>query len=193
MEVATRNWHDSLSYQELALLCGLLVKHAVDMRQCSADAVVLQVSSVDELFAELHRAYKPPPLNNFETPTATTPTQLHRRDGTSGQYGMGDFFAESVFYAGSGAYDFQYVDLAAKRYEADDQWIVQQRGFSIGTACAIASQLKSLFEARLQEPKLIANFADACDHRLDLFSFRRREITVSTPAIVDAFSGGFFT
>ena len=190
-EVATRNWHGSLSYQELALLCGLLVKHTFGMRHRSADAVALQVSNVDELFAELHHAYMPPPLNNFETPTATAPTQLHRRDRTSGQYGMGDFFTESFFYAGSGAYDFQYLDLAARRYEADDQWIVQERGFSIETACAIASQLKSLFEARLQEPKSIANFADACDHRLDLFSFHPREITVSTPAIVDAFLDAF--
>ena len=44
---------------------------------------------------------------------------------------------------------------------------------------------------RLREPKSTADFAEACHHRLDLFSFHPREITVSTPATVDAFLEAF--
>ena len=188
---AARNWRDSLSYQELALLAGLLVKHKFEMRHRSADALALQISNVDALFAELHGAYMPPPPSHLERLTATARTKLDKPERTSGRYGMGDFFAESIFYAGSGAYDFQYLDLAARRYETDDPWIVQKCGFGIETACAIVRQLKSHFESKLQASKSPKNFADGCDHRLDLFSFYPSEITVSSPAVVDAFLGAF--
>ena len=190
-ETATRNWRDSLSYQELALLAGLLIKHKFEMRHRSADAVASQISRVDELFAELHAAYMPPPPSHLERSTATAPPKLDIRERTSGRYGMGDFLAESIFYAGSGAYDFQYLELAARRYKTDDPWIVKKCGFDIETACAIVRNLKMHVEAKLQAWKSPKNFADACDHRLGLFSFHPDEITAFSPAVVDAFLGAF--
>ena len=190
-EAANRNWRDSLSYQELGLLSGLLVKHTVQTAHASADVVALQVDTVDTLFKELHDAYMPPMINSFKSPTITAPTTTGQPPQTSSQYGMGDFFAEAIFYAGSGAYDFQYLALAAIRYEADDQWIVRHRGFSIEVACEIASQLKSRIEARLQELTPRKSFTDFCDQLLGVFSFEPREITGVPLTVIDAFLENF--
>ena len=179
-EAASRNWRESLSYQELGLLGGLLVKHPVRTAHASADVVELQVSKVDALFKELHDAYTARMIYSFKSPT-TTATPSSQTPQTSGPYGMGNFFAEAIFYAGSGAYDFQYLNLAEKRYEADKQWIVQHRGFSIETACMIASQLKSRVEARLQELTPQESLPDFCDQLLHVFSFEPREIMGITP------------
>lgn len=190
-EAPARNWRDSLSYQELGLLAGLLVKHRFEVTNRPEDNLALQISNVDSLFAELHAAYMPPPPSHLERSIATDPTKLDILELTSGRYGMGDFFAESIFYAGSGAYDFQYLDLATRRYETDGPWIAQKYGFDIETACAIVGQLKSHIESKLQASKPPKNFADGCDHRLHLFSFHPSEITVSSPAVVDAFLAAF--
>ena len=112
-------------YQELGLLSGLLVKHTLQPAHPSADVLAAQVSKVDALLAELHDAYKAPMINSFQSVTTTAPTPPGQPSGTSVLYGMGDFFAKAIFYAGAGAYDFQYLALAAKRYEGDAEWIVQ--------------------------------------------------------------------
>ena len=133
----------------------------------------------------------PPPPSHLERSIATAPPKLDILEATSGRYGMGDFLAESIFYAGSGAYDFQYLDLAARRYKADEPWIVQKYGFGIEIACAIVRQLKMHAELRLQASKSPKKFADSCDHRLDLFSFHPNEITASSPDVVNAFLRAF--
>ena len=189
-EAANRNWRASLSYQELGLLCGLLVKHTLQTAYASPDVVALQVSRVDALFKELHDAYCPPMINS-KSLTSTVQTSSGQPLPTSSSYGMGDFFAEAIFYAGAGAYDFQYFDLAAKRYKADDQWIVQHRRFSIDAACAIARQLKSLIEARLKERMLRESFTDSCDQLLRVFSFEARDIMGVPSATIDAFLESF--
>ena len=190
-EAATRNWRESLLYQELGLLSGLLVKHTLQTAHPSADVLAAQVSKVDVLLAELHDAYKAPMINSFQSLTATAPTPPGHPLGTSVLYGMGDFFAEAIFYAGAGAYDFQYLDLAAKRYEGDAEWIVQHRGFSIEAACEIARQLKGrvVTKRRVLTPRPVD--ARYCDQLLSVFSFEPRDITGLGPAEIDSFLEAF--
>ena len=190
-EAANRNRRESLSYQELGLLCGLLVKHTLQTAYASPDVVALQVSRVDALFKELHDAYYTPIINSIKSLMSTGQTSSGQPLPTSSSYGMGDFFAEAIFYADAGAYDFQYFDLAAKRYKADDLWIVQHRRFSIDAACAIARQLKSLIEARLKELMPQESFTDSCDQLLRVFSFEARDIMGVPSATIDAFLESF--
>ena len=186
-EAGTRNWRESLSYQELALLGGLLVKRKFRTQHKSEDAVASQVSSVDALFDELHGAYMPPPLNHQEQSIKTDPTQLDQPQRIPDLLGMGDFFAESIFYAGSGAYDFQYLNLAVQRYESDNQWIFNRYGFSIDSACKIANQIKKIAESRLNDLKPGNDSSEIYDYRLNLFSFRSRDITVVSSTEVNDF------
>ena len=186
-EAASRNWHKHLSHQELGLLCGLLLKHTLPPALAPAEAVEYQISIIDALFQELHNAYKPLPIESMKSRTTAAAKLQDRPPQGSNSYGMGDFFAEGIFYDGSGAYDFQCLDLAAKRYEGDTQWIVQNRGFSIEAACEIARQLKRLVEARLQGLTPAQSFTDLCDQRLSVFSFEPREITGLPTATIDAF------
>ena len=132
-DAANRNWRESLSYQELGLLGGLLVKRTFQTAPASANVMARQVSNVQALFDELHDAYMAPMINSLKPPTTTVPPPPGQPPRTSSPYGVGDFFAEAIFYAGAGAYDFQYLD------------------FSIDAACTIASQLKSRIEAKLQD------------------------------------------
>lgn len=186
-EAASRNWRESLSYQELGLLGGLLVKRTFHTEPTSAEVMARQVSTVEALFKELHDAYMAPMINSLTPPTSTVSPPPGQSLRTSGSHGVGDFFAEAIFYAGVGAYDFQYLNLAAKRYQADDQWIFQHQGFSIETACEITRQLKRLVEARLQGLPQPQSFTDLCDQSLSVFSFEPHEITGLPMATIDGF------
>lgn len=45
---------------------------------------------------------------------------------------------EPIFYAAESAYHFQYLDLAARRYAADADWLQANVGFTIDQACGVA-------------------------------------------------------
>ena len=186
-EAASRNWDESLTHQEFGLLNGLLVKRTLRPEHPSEETAEHQVSKIDALFQELHDSYKPPPIESSKSRTTAATMSLVRPSRAPNSYGVGDFFAAGIFYDGSGAYDFQCFDLAAKRYEGDTQWIVQHRGFSIEAACEIARQLKRLVEVRLQGLTPPQSFTNFCDQCLSVFSFEPREITGLPTATIDAF------
>jgi len=124
-EATEKNWHECLSHQELGFLTGLMVKQPLSTVYPSEDAWENQISAVDALFRELHDAYNAPMIESFKSlsiAAAAQPEQSPPPSPTT-PYGAGDFFAEGIFYDGSGAYDFQYLDLAVRRYEKDAQWI----------------------------------------------------------------------
>ena len=153
----------------------------------SAEAAEHQILKIDALFQELHDAYNAPMIEFFKSRTTAALTSQDRAQRSPNTYGVGDFFAEGIFYAGSGSYDFQYLELAAKRYKSDAQWIFQHRGFSIDDACAIARQLKCRIEARSQGLTPPQSFTDLCKQLLNVLSFEPNEIVGLPAATIDAF------
>lgn len=148
-EEADKNWRESLSYQELGFLAGLMVKHPLENAYPDEDDLDNQIEAIDRLFRELHDAYTAPMIESFKQAHVAGP-QPQQSSLENSPSGAGDYFAEGIFYDGSGAYDFQYLDLAAKRYAADDPWIVKHRGFGMATACTIARQIKGRIEAHMR-------------------------------------------
>ena len=192
-EATEKNWHECLSYQELGFLSGLMVKQQLQYVYPSKADLKKQISEVDALFRELHGAYIAPMIDSLKSPSlaAAESKQSPSPPSSSPPHGAGDYFAEGIFYAGSGAYDFQYLDMGVKRYEKDAPWIMQHRGFSIETACAIARQLKTLSEKRLQNQTPPQSFTDLCDQLVSLFSFVPAEITGVQLSEIHAFLQAF--
>jgi len=164
-EAADKDWRESLSYQELGFLAGLMIKYPLQNAYPDEEDLDNQIEAIDRLFQELHDAYTAPMIESFKPSHAAGPQPQQSPPSQNPPYGAGDYFAEGIFYDGSGAYDFQYLDLAAKRYKEDDQWIVKHRGFSIPTACTIARQLKSLIEGRMRSLTWPQSYEEACDQQ----------------------------
>ena len=68
----------------------------------------------------------------------------------------GPGMVEPIFYGGEGAYDFQFLEIASRRYAADDQWIESHTGASLDTYIEISREISELTRNRLQsiEPGL---------------------------------------
>jgi hypothetical protein len=63
----------------------------------------------------------------------------------------GDVLREAIFYGGESAYSFQYRDISLRKYAADDEWLMSNKGFSIQEARDVVHAI-----GRLQEEKLMS-------------------------------------
>ncbi len=106
-------------------------------------------------------------------------------------FGAGDTITEPMFYGGSGAYDFQYLELTPKKYARDSEWIQTNKGFSLKTAAEIATFLKKLVEEKRRQrgkPKL---FNDFYEKSFRLFAFSKTDLASFAKEDVEAFISAF--
>ena len=129
-EVADIDWHSRPNQGELSLLLGLLAKHPVKLDvTLAADDIIEQVGSAIALLEELHHSVAFP---QFTTDVGDNLDDQERMSLLLNKYeewvnsGLG--MVEPIFYGGEGAYNFQFLEMASKRYAADEQWIESHTG-----------------------------------------------------------------
>jgi hypothetical protein len=101
--------------QELTFLVGLFVKAEIDFSLPSEDQSAHRFALTYQLFEELHRKYHEPFIEEMVRLAqngrgAETQEENYRR-----MFGAGTAVSEPIFYTASGAYDFQYLDLAVDK------------------------------------------------------------------------------
>jgi hypothetical protein len=84
---------------------------------------------------------------------------------------------EPIFYGGDSAYDFQYEELTPLKYQADDPWLLNNRGFVIADAMAVARAIQGgcMAKAALLREEMRANPPDEWT-LLPMFTFRSEDI-----------------
>ncbi len=65
-EAADIDWHSKLSFQEISLLVGLMVKKDVFLELTDEDSCRIQIERVNQLFQELHLFYTNPFKNHMQ-------------------------------------------------------------------------------------------------------------------------------
>ncbi len=118
---------------EISTLMGLMVKVPIDWSLPDPKTVQELVKSTERLLEELHHALSFEMSRNLFAEASQT--------GSFEPFGRGATLREPIFYSGESAYDFQYLDLAARKYANDEAWLLERRGFSIAQACAVARAL----------------------------------------------------
>lgn len=102
---------------------------------------------------------------------------------------------EPIFYSAEAAYDFQYLELAVKKYAADAAWLTAKRGFSIDQAACVAKAVKEVHADRFDVIGRLMReqHPDECT-MLPLFSFTANEIAVKanlTSDLIERVLGAF--
>lgn len=119
---------------EISTLIGLLVKAGnIDTNLPEPKELESLVAFADNLLDEIHRAITPDIFAG-----------VSREDiekGTYDPFKNGKVLRESIFYSAESAYVFQYVEFAHKKYKNDDDWFINNRGFSNETAYKILKAL----------------------------------------------------
>ncbi len=93
----------------------------------------------EALLHEMHMSLQKSWMAAFKE-MARNPTKAKRIDPFSTAEGL----REPIFYGGESAYNFQYEELARKKYQNDNDWLKLNMGFTIDEACIIANALGKL-------------------------------------------------
>lgn len=125
---------------ELTTILGLTVKNPLDLSQQSADVIAGYVKRTDVLMQELHDSMSYPAFAAmFEAIEAG-------REPPKPWQGPG--MREPIFYGTESAYAFQYRELAAEKYGADDEWMLKAKGFTARQAKLIAHTMCVLMDEK---------------------------------------------
>lgn len=129
---------------EINTLVGLMLKGPIDWTLPSPKVLSEYVAASDRLLQELHDAMS----GAFSLSKLLAAAKRGER---ANPFDSGDAMREPIYYAAESAYNFQYVDLAAKRYAADAEWLQANVGFTIDEACKVAESIDRVLMDRFPE------------------------------------------
>ena len=191
-DVAEINWTERPNQEELSLLLGLLVKHPIRLDVIPSDEVVLeQAQRAIDLLRELHLFLSSPTLpsngSNADDPHRLTELMQQYEDWMSSGRGV----VEPIFYGGQGAYDFQFLEMASKRYAADNRWIQQHKGASLEAFVEMAKSLELLTLKRLRAIKTGIALNEECKAVLHAMTFGPNDLPQTSRQSLEHFIRAF--
>ena len=192
-EIADSDWHQRLNVQELSLLLGLMIKRPLGLTVLpSEETTNRQAAIAYDLLEELHR------VQMFARSGAAAGSHPDFQDWAADFRRSNDDWMDSgrgmvepIFYGGDGAYDFQYLEMAEKRYRNDEPWIRDHLGTSWESILEIAAQLKGLAQARAGRIHAASTFQELSLQCLAAFLFSPEDIANASRDAVDSFLDAF--
>ena len=128
---------------ELMTLVGLTVKSPIEFTLPVRSTIQKYIDETDRLLKELHSAIGSPFLDQV------TPEKLE--DPNFNPFAYGSALREPIFYSGEAAYAFQLRDLALPKYASDNEWLQQNKGFSINDAHRVVQSFVEVQNRKLTE------------------------------------------
>lgn len=176
-EAVDIDWNNHLSFQEIAFLCGLMVKQKIsESFPTNFDVLAEQMEKTYKLFEELHWAYNQPILEKI-----MKASEEHAKDQNSEEvekvFQDAQSMTEPIFYSDSGAYDFQYWNFVQKRYQRDDGWLEAKYGFTSEQMAKFAEQPKRISEVKSKILELSEPSQESYAKMLDVFCFSKSDLS----------------
>lgn len=128
---------------EINTLLGLMIKVDIDWSVPPPTTTQDYIDNTEQLLEELHHCLS----GEFFTGL----TKEGVESGAFNPFARGEVLREPIFYSGESAYNFQYLDLAARKYAADAPWLSANRGFTIDQASRVAKAVADVHAARFDE------------------------------------------
>ncbi|MBX9637951.1 MAG: SEC-C domain-containing protein [Nitrosomonas sp.] len=157
---------------EINTLLGLMIKANIDWMLPSPRTVQEYIDATEQLLEELHQCL------SGEFWSGLTKEAV---ESGFNPFECGEVLREPIFYSGEAAYNFQYLDLAVRKYAADAQWLQANRGFNIGHASRVAKAVEEVHADHFSaiRERMIKQHPDEST-MLTLFAFTADEIAVKT-------------
>lgn len=150
--------NDRLLRTEITTLLGLMVRQDLDMSVPTVEVLGELVARTDTLMLELHHALSRPMMSALKDQAMSA--------SNTGAAWNGMSMREPIFYGTESAYSFQYRDLLPLKYGADDHWLVEKMGFSIGQAQLVARTMCDLMDERSYAAFAASNTPEVDPHIL---------------------------
>ena len=192
-EMATTDWFQRPNEQELSLILGLIAKHSIQLDEIPSDEAILQqMSTANGLLEELHSHLAVPETffdNDWQKDGEEQVKALQQKYDEWMKSGRGT--VEPIFYAGSGAYDFQYLEMALRRYAKDEQWMLENKGATLEAFAEITNKLRELGQARLDNFQPRGSMSENSKEMLSNVSFSLDDLPTVNREEFEAFISAF--
>ena len=184
--------HERLSVKELTLVAGLLAIQPISTSYIPDEkALTAQITHLHALLSKLHDVAAHPMAEGTESRAkamlSTNATQTDMAIASP----SGPEMVEPFFYVGTGAYDFQYLDLAIEKYGYDAEWIKSNAGLTVDLMVSAARQLQDLREHRFLRFLQAQPHDEKCNAALATFSFGRNDLNHLTDNEFEALAEKF--
>lgn len=126
---------------EINTLLGLMIKAEIDWTLPAPETVQEYMDATEQLLEELHHCL------SGEFWSGLTKEAV---ESGFNPFERGEALREPIFYSGEAAYNFQYLDLAVRKYAADAPWIQANRGFTIDQASRVAKAVEEVHADQLR-------------------------------------------
>lgn len=172
------NWRERLNHNEFSFLAGLMVKNEIDLSIPTEEKVKQYMERTYELFEELHQSYYVPMNSAMQTIIQGSLSSEKIDADFNTMFQSGEIAAEPIFYGGSGAYEFQYLEFAEKRYIKDAAWLQENKNLNVKEIIEVIKHLRTVIENKLNThpPSGFDNFGDYCNWILQAFCFSQADI-----------------
>lgn len=175
-EVADIDWRSRLLQNELDLLTGYMIKDSLDLSvkpsEIEADE---KITKIKITLDTLHTTQS----MKFLQDLPISPDELQELKEEEGEsltkkiFSMGKNMVEPIFYGDSGAYDFQYLNLAPSLYAQDTEWL-SANGHDLELYALYTFLLKHLIMSKAADPD---NQPYKPERILEVFSFDAKELS----------------
>lgn len=162
---------------EINTLLGLMIKVEIDWSLPAPKTVQGYMDATEHLLEELHHCLSGKFWSGL--------TKEAVESGFS-PFERGEVLREPIFYSGEAAYNFQYLNLAVRKYAADAPWLEVNRGFNIDQASRVAKAIEELQADHFHSTRqcMLKQHPDEWT-MLPLFSFTTDEIAVKANLATD--------
>lgn len=182
-DVQSHYGQPNLIRTEISTLIGLMARAPIEIELPTPEVMQGYIDRTDVIMNELHHAMMASAFFEGKDWAA-----LHAEGKTP--FDQASTMREPIFYGGESAYDFQYEELTPLKYQADDTWISDNRGFVITDALTVAKVIRDGYMAKIASWRdvMLAKLPDEWT-LLPLFIFKREDIVIESglpEATVDA-------
>ncbi len=149
------NHQERLSVKETSLLLGFLVQQKIDcaIPNTPQDLIRLKEKTY-ELMTELHHSLIPPAFKDLGNLVEERYNPECFRKAAGEPIKKGNILVEAIFYSGTGAYDFQYLDFLERKYKYDKEWLSANKRFDIEKSKNIAIRIKEILQEKSKKINL---------------------------------------
>lgn len=148
-----------LNINELSLLFGFWLKnkHKMSHSTLSIEDVGVRIHT---LMDELHWTFMPD-ISNIQTSNYKE-VMLNAA-----------MLQETIFYSGTGAYDYQYAKFVENEYKFDREWIMLNKHIDINTILEFYSFFKGVLNYRINFTKQSRNYTEIYKYHKNSFIFKK--------------------
>lgn len=160
----SKNNNEHLNHNEFAFLVGLWIKN-VDFNIIYDNKIEMEIfEETYDLMEKLHYTF----LEDFKFDPDSPPDFYEH-------FSKGTIMQETMFYAGTGAYDQQYTELVSTKYKYDIEWLQKNKGFNLNSLPKFYDNTKNTLHEKLNNRRFKKNLSDQ-ELLLEIFCLTKEEI-----------------